>query len=577
MATMTKMRTTGEVSTGTWETLFPNATKSPVESLLFVKKLLAVAVSNIAYLRAVFPESAFGDRKLDDITLKILREDSQCPGAYQVIQWVKGCFDALDKQYLRMIIIALYADQQQGDSALETYSFRISYNKAAEVDIYRNSHKIASAKSVHELSIKKATIKLLRTIIVLTQTLDNLPNEVYMTMKLLYYDSVTPSSYEPNGFRSCQEFDFKFKDEAYLINVGRIETPHHDLQLRIKAPSNYFEESIRVSHDNIHPEQQLTSTEQDIIIPAGVPQLLQCKTETLSPIPYKNEQAPQNTNSKNSLFEAQTYNAEIFSTYTDNAHIMNNNNISPNSTTSYDTRNSETTTANYNNKNADIETKNIENKVSIRCPCGIENDGDNLLCCQICKFSQHALCFGISNKSDAPSNHVCEICATNNKTVTPTDTALLDIPLAQHKEHCLWRKCLKACSELKTIMQSTLTRRFHLSQMESSRLMSRLIREEYITPIGKTHQLGKYRPTSLLHLSGMIQYFNTSALEISIPASVEHKEIEMQRQIEESFSLQKNKTKSNGKRSRNLLQQNDIENCRKKSKASVASDPTGSY
>ena len=59
-----------------------------------------------------------------DLSLKILRDDSACPGACQVIQWydfktinsecskeqvmlllmdtrVKGCFDALDKKYVR--------------------------------------------------------------------------------------------------------------------------------------------------------------------------------------------------------------------------------------------------------------------------------------------------------------------------------------------------------------------------------------------------------------------------------------------------------------------------------------------
>ena len=35
---------------------------------------------------------------------------------------------------------------------------------------------------------KKATIRLLRTIVILSQSLHSLPDEVMMTMKLLYYD-----------------------------------------------------------------------------------------------------------------------------------------------------------------------------------------------------------------------------------------------------------------------------------------------------------------------------------------------------------------------------------------------------
>ncbi|XP_065910178.1 HORMA domain-containing protein 1-like [Dysidea avara] len=92
---------------GTWSAIFPTEQVTEQQSTLFVKKLLAVAVSNITYLRTIFPEHAFGDRCLEDLNLKILRDDSACPGACQVIQWVKGCFDALDKKYLRMIVIGV--------------------------------------------------------------------------------------------------------------------------------------------------------------------------------------------------------------------------------------------------------------------------------------------------------------------------------------------------------------------------------------------------------------------------------------------------------------------------------------
>jgi len=50
----------------------------------------------------------------------------------------------------------------------------------------RNNKKIASTQSTAET--KKATIRLLRTIVVLTQSLQSLPDDVMMTMKLLYYD-----------------------------------------------------------------------------------------------------------------------------------------------------------------------------------------------------------------------------------------------------------------------------------------------------------------------------------------------------------------------------------------------------
>ena len=52
--------------------------------------------------------------------------------------------------------------------------------------LLRNDKKISSAHTAAET--KKATIRLLRTIVVLTQTLQSLPDEVMMTMKLLYHE-----------------------------------------------------------------------------------------------------------------------------------------------------------------------------------------------------------------------------------------------------------------------------------------------------------------------------------------------------------------------------------------------------
>ncbi len=51
--------------------------------------------------------------------------------------------------------------------------------------LFRNDKKMFAQT---EAETKKATIRLLRTIVVLTQTLKSLPDDVIMTMKLLYYE-----------------------------------------------------------------------------------------------------------------------------------------------------------------------------------------------------------------------------------------------------------------------------------------------------------------------------------------------------------------------------------------------------
>lgn len=48
-----------------WTGLFNNELKTQEQSLLFVKRMMALAVSSITYLRGVFPEDAYRSRYLE--------------------------------------------------------------------------------------------------------------------------------------------------------------------------------------------------------------------------------------------------------------------------------------------------------------------------------------------------------------------------------------------------------------------------------------------------------------------------------------------------------------------------------
>lgn len=54
-----------------WTGLFSSELKSEQDSLVFVKRMMAVAVSSITYLRGIFPEDAYRSRYLEgESTLK---------------------------------------------------------------------------------------------------------------------------------------------------------------------------------------------------------------------------------------------------------------------------------------------------------------------------------------------------------------------------------------------------------------------------------------------------------------------------------------------------------------------------
>ncbi|KAJ8290100.1 hypothetical protein GJAV_G00008700 [Gymnothorax javanicus] len=75
--------------------MLPNVVTTEQQSLIVVKKLLAIAVSCITYLRGLFPEKAYGSKYVEEQKVMILREERSCPGASQIVQ----CFQC-SPQYL---------------------------------------------------------------------------------------------------------------------------------------------------------------------------------------------------------------------------------------------------------------------------------------------------------------------------------------------------------------------------------------------------------------------------------------------------------------------------------------------
>ncbi|TYJ43252.1 hypothetical protein E1A91_A03G141400v1 [Gossypium mustelinum] len=78
---------------------------------------------------------------------------------------------------------------------------------------------------------------MVRTLVQLMRTLDKMPEERTILMKLLYYDDVTPMDYEPPFFRGCTE------DEAHnswtknplRMEVGNVNSKHFVLALKVKS------------------------------------------------------------------------------------------------------------------------------------------------------------------------------------------------------------------------------------------------------------------------------------------------------------------------------------------------------
>ncbi|XP_038167648.1 HORMA domain-containing protein 1 [Arvicola amphibius] len=235
MATMQLRRTTSLSAL-----VFPRKIATEHQSLMFVKRLLAVSVSCITYLRGIFPERAYGTRYLDDLCVKILKEDKNCPGSSQLVKWMLGSYDALQKKYLRMIILAVYTNPDNPQTISECYQFKFKYTKNGPIMdfISKNQNNKSSTTSA---DTKKASILLIRKIYVLMQNLEPLPNDVCLTMKLFYYDEVTPPDYQPPGFKDGDCEGIIFGGNPTYLNVGEVPTPFHTFRLKVTTEKERME------------------------------------------------------------------------------------------------------------------------------------------------------------------------------------------------------------------------------------------------------------------------------------------------------------------------------------------------
>ncbi|XP_055261225.1 HORMA domain-containing protein 2 [Moschus berezovskii] len=256
------------------KTVFPSQITNEHESLIMVKKLFATSISCITYLRGLFPESSYGERHLDDLSLKILREDKKCPGSLHIIKWIQGCFDALEKRYLHMAVLTLYTNPKEPEKVTEIYQFKFKYTKeGATMDF--NSSNTSFESGTNREDIKKASVLLIRKLYILMQNLGPLPNDVILTMTLHYYNAVTPNDYQPPGFKEGVNSHFLlFEGEPVNLQVGMVSTGFHSMKVKVTAEAtrvsdlenNLFQESstTEIAHQGLDCDEEEEECNNDI-------------------------------------------------------------------------------------------------------------------------------------------------------------------------------------------------------------------------------------------------------------------------------------------------------------------------
>ncbi|XP_047497701.1 uncharacterized protein LOC125044788 isoform X2 [Penaeus chinensis] len=484
-----------------WSTLFPAEQNTVAQSALFVKKLLAVGLSSITYLRTLFPEGAYSDRDLDGLKLKMLQDNSDCQGANTLISWIKSAFQALDKQYLRQLTLTLHTDPKEYEKAIESYTYKISYSNDKEAFISELLTKIDAIEKKYD--VRRSTQKMLRTVLLLTQSLKPLPSKVFLTMQLHYYDDVTPPEYEPVGFKPATPPDSHSLGDPVTIKVGDVCTPFHTVKLRVTVNKAVYsddkeeneQQNMAITEDKENPQAGNEQAESSGLenpenpLPSSDSVIIRCHKRSkkhfadLVPQCQKpQESLPPKNDSASSMYFGQDKHDSTGA----NPQLRSESNPQDDCVPSITPVSKSCSVAQVVSIGSgeevqivpEVEPKEDQDRCTsirrsrrllslpsavtppasasglsdtssmkddeepVRCECGVHHDDGLMILCDICKTWQHALCFKLSKKDEVPERHVCLQCSVTSG-LPCTDSSFRDMTKEEVQRICLLRRALE--------------------------------------------------------------------------------------------------------------------------------------
>ena len=186
-----------------------------------IKNCIRLGLSTIAFARSLFPAHAFETRQYAGVQLMVLRAMDETTGevldksGLMLQEWIeKGVFDALQRGYLASVDLDVF-DRHPNDpfaKLLEKYAFVVDApaNGAEELTMRMSGMVVGSSNdkpashtptqpTPTKESIHASMQRMIKSIVMLTSSLDELPHDRFVSMSVGYNSSV-PSGYEPPFF-----------------------------------------------------------------------------------------------------------------------------------------------------------------------------------------------------------------------------------------------------------------------------------------------------------------------------------------------------------------------------------------
>lgn len=243
-------------------------------SLILVRNLMRICISEICYIRNIFPEDIFQQGNFAGISYKKLGsmggKNKNSQDAQAIASWLQDdVFPAIEKEYVHSVSFCIYSlsgKKKKADKLLESYTIKLKFDRGHSVGLtttrthkMRNGHEEKSTSTIGDKELtKKDVIRMIRSLISMTNALEPLPENRMITMKLLFNDSC-PDGYCTKYFKEGMHgLPLKFEQDALKIDIGRVSTGYHTVSLKLEAIEETIQSKTIVNNEEL-PERNETS------------------------------------------------------------------------------------------------------------------------------------------------------------------------------------------------------------------------------------------------------------------------------------------------------------------------------
>ncbi|KDN50849.1 hypothetical protein K437DRAFT_255021 [Tilletiaria anomala UBC 951] len=251
------------------------------QSAAAVKTLVDTSLGCIMYLRGIFPEDHFEEVVLPSgrpmttdesgkavkmkgdgsIKVKKLKRGCSSEGDRLLDYWEKGVQDVLDKEYLKSLILAVSLDPDDPQNIVEAYTFNFKYEsiqgtkrrapimelsaRLRGIDMSGGGCFSLNADTEKNLptarEVRASAQSIIRNLITMTQTLQELPRRRFITFKLIYNDTA-PADYQPPFFDAADAANHRFMFGTKTLqqapeesSFGTLETGHQSVSVHVAS------------------------------------------------------------------------------------------------------------------------------------------------------------------------------------------------------------------------------------------------------------------------------------------------------------------------------------------------------